>query len=598
MLVLAGGLILTSAASYYAGYSVRLQKLSRFEAMVFDTEAALHTRMEAYLALLRGASALMTADPNLSSFQFRTYVERLRIPEYYPGIQGLGFTKRLAPEQVAEHEQAMRQQGLAQFTVWPKHSRAEYHAISYLEPHDRRNQAALGYDMFTEPVRRSAMERARDQGEPAMSGRVTLVQEIDERKQAGFLIYVPVYSEEAIPTTPEWRHQNLVGFIYSPFRSDDLFSALPPSSKQGLSLEVFDGEPAATNLLHRAVLSSRQKASWLSPSMDKEIIFEVAGRRWVLHFWGQPNRANWWVMPSVMLGGLVLSLLLFRLTYAEAQARQEVENNAARLRVSEQSLRAAQTQLQEYTTQLEKKVEERTAQLRESLESLEGVLYHVAHDLRAPLRAMASLTTILQQDYPKQLDERGGDYIRRIGQAAHRMDDLVKDLLAYGELSHMHLPLEAVDLAAQLDQVLTAYQDTITARQARVQVQRPLPVVHANATVVNQVLSHLIGNALKFVAEGRQPEIRVWAEQNHHVRLWVEDNGPGIKPEYQDRIFRIFERLHAQDAYPGTGIGLAIVKKGVERLGGAVGLESAQNKGSRFWVEFLPLADDKTLTVV
>ncbi len=129
---------------------------------------------------------------------------------------------------------------------------------------------------------------------------------------------------------------------------------------------------------------------------------------------------------------------------------------------------------------------------------------------------------------------------------------------------------------------------------AKISVQEPLPTVLGNETTLAQVVANLLANAVEFIPAGRGPEVRMRAEQRDgHVRLWVEDNGIGIAPEYHERTFRLFERLHRPEEYPGTGIGLAIVRKAVERMGGGVGVESAPGQGSRFWIE-LRLAEAQT----
>jgi signal transduction histidine kinase len=139
--------------------------------------------------------------------------------------------------------------------------------------------------------------------------------------------------------------------------------------------------------------------------------------------------------------------------------------------------------------------------------------------------------------------------------------------------------------------VLEHLSEEIRQSNAEVHVQRPIPPVRANATVLEQVLSNLLSNALKFVKEGVVPNVRIWADRiENAVRLSIEDNGIGIDPVYAERIFRLFERLHDSREYPGTGIGLVIVRKGVERMGGKVGVETELNQGSRFWIE-LPAAE-------
>jgi CHASE1-domain containing sensor protein len=175
------GLIVTALAAYYAAAAADTRERLRFERAVEATRHSIETRLGAYIVMLRAGSGLFAAHPSVSRAEFRAYVDRLDLPRHYPGIQGIGFSILLRPRQLPVLVAALRSQGLPGARVWPDTPRPEYHAIIYLEPLDRRNRAAIGYDMFSEPVRRAAMERARDTGLPAASGLVTLVQEIDER---------------------------------------------------------------------------------------------------------------------------------------------------------------------------------------------------------------------------------------------------------------------------------------------------------------------------------------------------------------------------------------------------------------------------------
>jgi PAS domain S-box-containing protein len=257
----------------------------------------------------------------------------------------------------------------------------------------------------------------------------------------------------------------------------------------------------------------------------------------------------------------------------------------------EQKLLTAKAQISRHAAELEKRVTERTARLQESIQSLEGVLYHVAHDLRAPLRAMQGFTSILLEEYSAKLDKKGGDYAQRISVAASRMDRLIQDLLAYGRLAHTPLSPLTVDLAQEIAVVQSRLTAEVEAKHALVQVEQPLPEVQADPVVLGEILAQLERNALTYVARGVTPRIRIFAEPAGpaFIRIWVEDNGVGIDPEHHERIFRVFERLQFEDVYTGTGIGLALVRKGVERMGGRAGLESKPGEGSRFWLE-LPAA--------
>jgi len=230
---------------------------------------------------------------------------------------------------------------------------------------------------------------------------------------------------------------------------------------------------------------------------------------------------------------------------------------------------------------------EGTARLQETLHELNTFAYTVAHDLRAPLRAMVGFSQVLQEDYAPALDSLAHDYIRRIAEAARRMDKLIQDLLTYSRLTRDLMPIENVELAPLVAEVLGRFEAEFRETGARVDVNGPLPPVRAHRVALHQVISNLLSNAVKFVAPGTRPEVRIYSQRKRgRVRLWVEDNGIGIAGEYQDRIFGVFQRLHSLAEYPGTGIGLAIVKRAVERMGGRVGVESATGKGSRFWIEF------------
>src|ERR1044072_1397216 len=187
--VLAVALLLTLLAAYYVSRTAEARDRLQFQSAVQHAQTSIKNRLETYISGLRAGSALFAASDEVTRDEFRIYVESLDFPRRFAGIQGIGFSLRVKPEEREALVKRMRAEGFDQFRVWPDEPRNEYHTIIYLEPRDRRNMAAIGYDMFTESVRREAMQRARDTGHPAATGRVTLIQEIDPEKQAGFLIY-------------------------------------------------------------------------------------------------------------------------------------------------------------------------------------------------------------------------------------------------------------------------------------------------------------------------------------------------------------------------------------------------------------------------
>jgi two-component system sensor histidine kinase/response regulator len=228
--------------------------------------------------------------------------------------------------------------------------------------------------------------------------------------------------------------------------------------------------------------------------------------------------------------------------------------------------------------------------LKESNEELEAFSYSVSHDLRAPVRTMQGFARVLLEDYGAKLDDCARDYLERIVAGACRMDSLIQDLLVYSRLGHTDLSLGPISLKQLVQEIVRQLASDVEARKGEISVADDLPEVVANKMALGQSLENLIANGMKFVDPSKNPRVRIEAETiGRMVRLWIIDNGIGIPEEHHNRIFRVFERLHTSEKFPGTGIGLAIVRKGIERMNGRVGLESTVGEGSRFYID-LPAA--------
>ena len=229
----------------------------------------------------------------------------------------------------------------------------------------------------------------------------------------------------------------------------------------------------------------------------------------------------------------------------------------------------------------------RTAQLNDALQTMESFTYSIAHDLRAPLRALVSFSTLLREECADTVNERATDYLRRIADAASRMDKLISDLLVYGRLTHVEPTALPISLDDAVSSVIRDLRSDLEARGAQVEVKGPLPAVMGSAVLLNHVLANLVDNALKFTPSDRKPRIAIAAAHTgEHVRLEISDNGIGIAPAYYGQIFDLFVRLHRSSDYSGTGVGLALVKKAMERMMGKVSVASKPGEGSCFSLEF------------
>jgi signal transduction histidine kinase len=292
------------------------------------------------------------------------------------------------------------------------------------------------------------------------------------------------------------------------------------------------------------------------------------------------------IRTATLCRSVEVALRSRRRQYQMRDLLHEEERERRDLLQTQVTLEKAQSELRQHAATLEKTMAETT----HANEQLEAFVYSIAHDLRGPLRSMTGFSHLLVEDHAAQLDDHGKQLLHRIRRSAEFMDTLLLDLLAYGCTARAEIDLKSVPLQKAWEIAVMQCSPQIEQSRARVETVEPLAAVIGHEATLGQCLANLLSNALKFVAPGVQPHIRFWTEvRGDWVRLWVEDNGIGIPDDQRERAFRLFERPHGT-RYPGTGVGLPIVRKGIERMRGKVGVNSKPGEGSQFWIE-LPNAN-------
>ncbi len=557
LVILVASLTVSVSAAWIIAGSGRERDETRFRNAAETTLDRLEGRLTEYVTVLRGARGLFAASGDVTAREFETYVSQFDLARSFRGVQGIGYAGRILPASVDSLERARRADGVVGYRVHPDLPRDEYFPIIYLEPLDRRNRAALGFDMHSEPARRMAMDMARDSGRAVATSALQLVQEIDDDKQVGFLIYLPLYAGEGTPATVAERRERLRGYVYAPFRAGDLFNGLFGVAMPPVAFSVYDGTHPDPS---RLVYDSRSDTLGSTPSVlsaskagraayQSQRPVNIFGRNWTVAFSSLPaveERSARLLAPAVAFAGLLISLLLAEL------ARREVRAGA----------RA-----------------ERSEQARGRFFAA------MSHELRTPLNAIFGYNDLLLAGVHGELTAPQRDGIARSQRAARHLLELVNDVLDLSkiEAEKMELVEEQVLVPELVEDLFLTFramaQEAGSTLELSIAVDEPRPI-SSDPRRLRQILLNLLSNAIKFGA-GHPVRVLYRETSSGGVVIEVRDGGPGIDPQDQQRIFDEFVQLPSA-VHGGTGLGLPISRRLAILLGGALEVESSLGSGSTF----------------
>ena len=546
-------------------------------------------QMRTYTALLRGAAGLFAANADVSRASFKAYVDRLDLEQRYPGILGVGFTPFIPSSDVPRLVAAMHQQGVSDYQVRPTPRTPYVAPVVFAEPENRRNQAAIGYDVSSEPDRREMLERARSTGMTAVSGRIELAQEIDDNKQAGFLMATPVYRGGTVPSTVEERRAAFAGFIFGAFRADDLFRDIVPAMPQDdVALAVYDGAPGAATLLHRSAAFA-QSMSGVNYTQNFDL--EVGGRSWTVVFTSRVPTSSldiWFICG----GGLLATGLLTFAAEKQRRAQHVVQrlNRSLERRVEErtQELQLLNTRLVRASSEREAVEEQlRQAQKMEAVGQLTGGL---AHDFNNLLTGISGSLELLQTRVAQGRTAELGRYITAAQEASRRAAALTHRLLAFSRRQTLDpRPTDVSRLVAGMDELIR--RTVGPAVEVEVVGTVGLWTVLVDPNQLENALLNLCINARDAMPGGghlrietgnveldergaREHELRT----GEYITLCVSDTGTGMSPEVIQRAFEPF--FTTKPIGMGTGLGLSMIYGFVQQSGGQACIRSEPGQGA------------------
>ncbi|HET8818383.1 MAG TPA: CHASE domain-containing protein [Xanthomonadaceae bacterium] len=696
--VLAASLVLL--ALFWQHARGRELRAAQLEFMAESDEALerLRERMIQHELVLRGGVALFGTVAMPSRQQWKAYVDAIGIGERFPALVGLGYAPYLDPGELAQLQLRERTAGMGLYSIRPRGVRGEYGPILYLEPKTTENVDAVGFDMFSHPVRRQAMQAARDSGEAWLSGAVQLVQDGSaDVPVRSVLMYAPVYRAGDSPRGPAARRLSMQGWVYAPIRIDRLVSAALDPRLGHVRVAIHD----VTGDIDVPLYSDPASHATDPPQFRRSLLMRAYGRDWRVDFHSGPTALAVPRLASVrnnmVLGGLV-ALLLFGLALLLARTESRASQIAARMtenyRRSEQRFRNAMrysaigkalldgegriveanpalgdilghepstlvgvrfhrffleddghasdgtediadgvvrttrqlvhedgqlrhaqltfapvpgkvgqdvarlVQVEDVTERLraearvhalnrtlESRVALRTRELSAANQELEAFAYSVSHDLRSPLRTIEGFSRLLLERHASQLDEAGRDYLGRVRKAAGRMGELIDSMLKMSRLSRSELRMATIDLSQLARDLARDLQADDPGRDVAIDIAPGLEAC-GDPVLVRSLLQNLLDNAWKFTRGRDGARIEVGPGEARHdgaKEFFVRDNGAGFPPEYADKLFRPFQRLHSQDSFAGHGIGLASAKRIVDRHGGSLRARGREGEGATFW---------------
>lgn len=534
-----------------------------------DTKSGIQNRLTTYEDILRAGAGLFDASNEVSASEWKDFVEIFEINKRHPGIQGIGYTQVIRPDQLQSHIQANRSAGQPGYQVFPEGERPLYTSILYIEPMNEANQKAIGFDMYSEQTRRTAMNLARDTGSTTLTDVVTLIQDSDTMSsEPGFLMYVPVYIQGAPKNTQTDREKNITGYVYAPFRSQNFLKEFSNEfDDPNFSFKIYDAQQTPDKLLYESP-SYRQLNAQKNKQSTTET-FTINNKAWIIEGVIAPNAvsASERNRPAaLLLGGIIISLFIGSFIYLLLLNR---------------------------TRALSGKEE------REIQDAKDELLALASHQLRTPATGVKQYLGLVREGYAGAINKDQRAYIDKAYESNERQLDTINEMLfvARSDAGYIKLMIEEVDLSSLM---LDSIDEQISAiKEKHQRLNRDFPkekvLIQGDEQYLRMAIENIISNATKYTPEYGSVSVRLEA-LDYNVKITVKDTGVGVSQKDYELLFRKFSRIPNEltSQVNGSGIGLYLTRTIIEAHNGTIDFDSTVNVGSIITVTLPKKHQEKT----
>jgi signal transduction histidine kinase len=556
------GLLITIVIAYEIKVNDTENIRQNFESFCNDVIIKVESRLKAHAQLIRSGAAYIMASDSVTHEEWRKFNEREKINKNLPGIQCVGYSLIIPPKELCGHIQRLQKDGYPSYTVFPESSRETYTSVVYIEPFAGSNLKAFGFDMFTEPIRRKAMEISRDSDIAMLSGKVILVQETKDEMPAGTVMYAPVYQFGMPVRTIEERRAAIKGWVFSSYRMNDLMDKILGNwdlpSKYRIHLKIFDRTISYNSVLfdnHRDEISGKTN----KPDLNLFLPVFFNGQKWIVQFTSESADLYFlkWKLAFVLCSGFLISFLLFALLVA-------LFNSKFRER-----------QIQILNIQLEKHNSDK-----------DRFISILAHDLKSPFSALLGFVELLHSNIRNYPMEKIEAFVNNISSSVKNTYHLLEDILMWARIQSGKMPFDPQknDLASICMEVIEGLELNAAVKDIAIKNSIKTPIeVCADRDMLNTIFRNLLSNAIKFTNKGGQ--IAISADQtDSEIIVTVSDNGIGIPSEIVNHLFNQLNMYTTTgtDNEKGTGFGLMLCKEFIEKNGGKIWVKSEVDKGSSF----------------